>query len=44
MPAVDVTLIDLDTLRPIDVSLDRPMYVRIARVSPEPNWICVAWI
>eukprot|EP00439_Symbiodinium_sp_Y106_P050233 s6153_g6.t1 len=40
VPAVDVTLIDLDTLRPIDVSLDRPMYVRIARVSPEPNWIC----
>ena len=44
VPAVDVTLMDLDTLRPIEVSLDRPMYVRIATVSPEPNWICVAWI
>ncbi|CAE7625670.1 PAO [Symbiodinium sp. CCMP2592] len=42
LPLVDVTLVDSQTrnAQEVRVAEDTPIYVRIAAVPPEPNWIC----
>ena len=39
-PAVDASLVDRRTLSVREVRLTTPIYLRVADVAPEPNFIC----
>ena len=41
-PAVDISIVDKDSFSAQEVQVRTPIFVRIAEVAPEPNWICVA--
>ncbi|CAE7245713.1 Synaptotagmin-4 [Symbiodinium microadriaticum] len=39
-PAVDISIVDKDSFSAQEVQVRTPIFVRIAEVAPEPNWIC----
>ena len=42
LPAVDISIVDTQSLGAVEVQVSTPIYVRIAAVAPNPEWICAA--
>ena len=40
VPAVDVSIVDTQSLSATEVRVSTPIYVRIAKEAPDPSWVC----